>query len=78
MIIIITLILFVLIMLYLFCYKVHENYSMGAYTQLVARGPQDEYEIGDVAKYYYWPYYTYGWPVYDGPRPKKSYRLFYD
>ncbi|QKF94425.1 capsid-related protein [Fadolivirus algeromassiliense] len=71
----VVLVMFGLIMLYLMYSQKKENYNMGTYIQLMAKGPQDTYLTGDAWKYFYWPYYYDAWPYnYYDVRPKKSHR----
>lgn len=46
-----------------YIYRNSEKFSQGAWTQLVAKDPQDSYLTGDAWKYY--PNYVYGYPPYD-------------
>ena len=66
MIYVITTIVLITIILFLFAqYKKTENYSDGAYTQLVAKDVQDTYLTGDAWKYIPIYDYTYSYTPYN-------------
>ena len=54
-----------------------EGYSMGALTQLYAKGPQDTYLTGDAWKYIPPYYYNYGWGPYHMPTRHGKLNYYY-
>jgi hypothetical protein len=73
-----TILALVIIFIYLAGQDKKEGYSMGALTQLFAKGPQDTYLTGDAWKYIPPYYYNYGWaPFYMPTRFGKMNYYYY-
>ena len=72
----ICLIIFILVLVTYSKSQTTEHYSMGALTQLMAKGPQDTYLTGDAAKYMAL-YYPYGYPNFVWNNPTRLYNKYF-